>query len=648
MKSKLFALAVLFTPVVQAAINPILDAEDRRQVDSPAVKAAAGDKSPSLRERAATAYGRIQSPHVINSLIELAKDKDAKVRAAAAFSLGQFGWKAEFADGREGEIQLVLLGMADDKDTDVRVRAVEALGKIALDKTPDLMLPLLLHADAKMRAAAVYSLFRHRMVLRLRDPEKEIKEIPAPVFEQLVKLTEDKDVQVKQNVAYYFARNADARAETAVAALTLSKDHWTRLYAVMALGKMKAKKSTAALEKAIKDKESDVRVAALLALGTAGAQMAPYAFLMRDKSYHVRTALAQGLDTANLETMLAKDESLAVRAQALKTLASNKTDSLGAWLAEFSKNPNWVIREAAVQAGEKLAESEREKFLMLAMADADPNVRGAALDMIGKIPSSSAFKQLENSLQSKELIERGTAVTALKDRKEKSEAVTLMWKTYQDSQDNKWVETREEMIDFIAKTKNSTTTEYLNKALSDPDPGVRSKAQKALADRGQKTALANMEANLTFSPYREAELKKNPTVMFYTKKGNFTVECYAKDAPIHCADLVGHVKRGYYNGLIWHRVVPNFVIQGGDPDGTGWGGAGYSLRAEVNTIPYKRGTLGMPRSNGFDTGGSQLFFTYIPTPHLDGQYTVFGQVTKGMDVVDRLERGDTIVKAEIR
>jgi peptidyl-prolyl cis-trans isomerase B (cyclophilin B) len=97
------------------------------------------------------------------------------------------------------------------------------------------------------------------------------------------------------------------------------------------------------------------------------------------------------------------------------------------------------------------------------------------------------------------------------------------------------------------------------------------------------------------------------------------------------------------------KVHPsNFVVQGGDPEHTGWGDAGYALRAEINEERYLRGTLGMPRSAGFDTGGCQIFVTHIPTPHLDGLYTVFGRVFEGLDVVDAIERGDTIRRAYVR
>jgi len=100
-------------------------------------------------------------------------------------------------------------------------------------------------------------------------------------------------------------------------------------------------------------------------------------------------------------------------------------------------------------------------------------------------------------------------------------------------------------------------------------------------------------------------------------------------------------RKGFFNNLTFHRVVPNFVIQGGDPRGDGEGGPGYQIRCEINTRPYTRGAVGMALS-GKDTGGSQFFITHSPQPHLDGGYTVFGQVTSGMDVVDRIARGDLI------
>lgn len=105
-------------------------------------------------------------------------------------------------------------------------------------------------------------------------------------------------------------------------------------------------------------------------------------------------------------------------------------------------------------------------------------------------------------------------------------------------------------------------------------------------------------------------------------------------------------RKKYFDGVPIHRVVPNFVVQDGDPTGTGNGGPGYEIRDEINPVAYGRGTVGMALS-GPDTGGSQWFVTHAPQPHLDGIYTVFGQVAAGQEVVDRIEQGDRILRITV-
>jgi cyclophilin family peptidyl-prolyl cis-trans isomerase len=140
---------------------------------------------------------------------------------------------------------------------------------------------------------------------------------------------------------------------------------------------------------------------------------------------------------------------------------------------------------------------------------------------------------------------------------------------------------------------------------------------------------------------------EDPLVTLETSKGEIRIRCFAREAPVHVASFVTLAQNGHYDGLIWHRVVSNFVIQGGDPRGDGWGGAGYTIRDEISTRPYVRGSVGMPKA-GKDTGGGQIFITHVPTPHLDGNYTIFGEVVAGLDVVDRIEVGDTIQRARVQ
>ncbi len=133
-----------------------------------------------------------------------------------------------------------------------------------------------------------------------------------------------------------------------------------------------------------------------------------------------------------------------------------------------------------------------------------------------------------------------------------------------------------------------------------------------------------------------------------TEKGKMIVELFDEDAPQTVANFEKLIKEGYYDGLTFHRVIPNFVIQGGCPKGTGAGGPGYTIKCETADNPNKhqRGSLSMAHA-GKDTGGSQFFVCHSPQPHLDGKHTVFGRVTEGIDVVDKISAGDKMVKLTI-
>lgn len=135
-----------------------------------------------------------------------------------------------------------------------------------------------------------------------------------------------------------------------------------------------------------------------------------------------------------------------------------------------------------------------------------------------------------------------------------------------------------------------------------------------------------------------------------TNKGNMEVNFYEKDAPGTVANFVKLSEEGFYNGLTWHRVIPDFVIQGGCPDGTGAGGPGYSIKCELDgdNQYHDRGVLSMAHA-GRDTGGSQFFVCHSRenTQHLDRNHTVFGKVVEGLDVLDMIEQGDSIEEIKI-
>ena len=138
-----------------------------------------------------------------------------------------------------------------------------------------------------------------------------------------------------------------------------------------------------------------------------------------------------------------------------------------------------------------------------------------------------------------------------------------------------------------------------------------------------------------------------PQVTLRTNKGAIVVELAEDDAPNTVANFVNLAEKGFYNGVTFHRVLADFMIQGGDPTGTGSGGPGYVIADEFSPrLKHARGVLSMANA-GPNTGGSQFFITHVACPHLDGKHAVFGRVIEGMDVVDSIRQGDRIEKVTV-
>ncbi len=164
------------------------------------------------------------------------------------------------------------------------------------------------------------------------------------------------------------------------------------------------------------------------------------------------------------------------------------------------------------------------------------------------------------------------------------------------------------------------------------------------------TAPAGESPGESTSKTTEAPTKETKQMATITMEngGVIELEFYPKDAPKTVENFVTLAKKGFYDGLTFHRVEPGFVVQGGDPNGNGTGGPGYQIKAEFNANPHVRGTLAMARSADTDSAGSQFYICLDPAPFLNGKYTVFGHVTKGMEVVDKIQIGDKMKSVEIK
>lgn len=198
-------------------------------------------------------------------------------------------------------------------------------------------------------------------------------------------------------------------------------------------------------------------------------------------------------------------------------------------------------------------------------------------------------------------------------------------------------------------------------------PAPPAEQTEAATPPAEEQSAPDTEENALYTPSYKPTGEE--TAVIKTSQGDITVELFGKDAPIHVGNFVELVKKGFYDKTKFHRYEPGFVIQGGDPQTRdasreevakaagnpasmfGTGGPGYSIKGEFDTAtnPNKHveGALGMARSQNPDSAGSQFYFTLAATPFLDGNYTVFGRVTKGMDVVKKLRAGDEIISITI-
>ena len=300
-----------------------------------------------------------------------------------------------------------------------------------------------------------------------------------------------------------------------------------------------------------------------------------------------------------------------------------------------------------LQAFAKYKTDDLNDILRQALKAEDVFVRATAAGLLAEQPASSAnMKALETAF----------AASLASDKRYDDAQLAIL--------DAMFKINRSSAVDTLYTALDATDYLVRKKAfdlLRDPDlmlryPGIANVLESAKAkNRDQvlpydpKTHTKLGQILNTEADYRRAISRKNGTVkaIITTEKGAFTIDLLPEDAPLTVDNFIKLTRSNYFNGVEVHRVVPNFVMQDGDPRGDGNGGPGWSIRCEINMVPYERGAVGMALS-GKDTGGSQWFVTHSPQPHLDGGYTVFGKVNDAdMKVVDNIVRGDKIVSVKI-
>jgi cyclophilin family peptidyl-prolyl cis-trans isomerase/HEAT repeat protein len=236
-------------------------------------------------------------------------------------------------------------------------------------------------------------------------------------------------------------------------------------------------------------------------------------------------------------------------------------------------------------------------------------------------------------------------LTALKDSlylKYRSETVPVMLFDYGELEHPHDYDVMLIFLDAMKDLYNDSTIKLLETNLNSGNYEIAKASSDALEKiKGEKYEF-NAKPRTDFDWEYLENILQDKTVTINTNKGEIKIELFPDVAPFTVMNFLKLAEKNFYDGSIFHRVVPNFVIQGGDPTGTGYGSPGYTIRSEFSPLTYERGMVGMA-SSGKDTEGSQFFITHSSTPHLDGRYTIFGKVIDGMDVVDKIMIGDSII-----
>jgi len=357
---------------------------------------------------------------------------------------------------------------------------------------------------------------------------------------------------------------------------------------------------------------------------------------------------------ADTLTDLLSDPAPAVRASALRSLAAFDSENFVIILSGLDPDPIWSVRAALASVLANLAPDIGLPRLRAMLNDADQRVVPAVLAALVKLKAPNVDAMVIDRLKAEDPAVRKAAAEAIGQLKPAA-GVEALAEAYRNGQRDPDYPARAAALAALAQYGAAAATPVLKTALADKDWAVRVRAARLLtqldpaAGREAESQIRPAPTTLPAETYASPRLVTpdvSTQVYIDTDRGSIQVELAVVDAPLTVENFITLAKKGFFNGLNVHRVVPNFVIQDGDPRGDGEGGPGYTIRDELNERPYLRGTVGMAL-DWADSGGSQWFITHSPQPHLDAKYTVFGRVVSGMEVVDQIQQSDVIRRVRV-
>lgn len=633
-----------------------------------------GDEA--VRERAVVALGRMPFPRhgseVTMALARALEDPSSRVRQAAAFALGIRG---------DASAAGTLLAYRNDPDARLRARVVEAASRL---DTPEVRVPILLSlrdADLSVRMEAAVG------AGRWDTNGSEAKDVDRALLDALrpYRITPDAgpktavEAELVWRILWALGRRKSELGRGPFLEYAYSQVPLERLFALRGLGTLPPDEDAlnAAISALVGGRRSpDWRVAyeAVVAIGQFAAArqgklgtgendaLGALQAVSEHASAHVRAAVMQALGRFEARdrvlTLLQRgrlDLSASVRAAAVQARArlSSPADALET-LGRDVREDDPVLRAAVADAAAEIADERAARLLERLAQDPSLLVSTRAVENLGQllaVDPTGVRASLHGFLASEDGGLRLAAVLGLGVAPDKRDVGPLV-EAFRSSTGDGSVEIAFNVLEVLGKIGGEEAQRFVQAAQGDARPYVRRVARRVVRDAfGLQPAPSSGDTTLDVPevpvPGRDMPLYRfNPMVEVVTSRGTMVFELFPAETPVHVHNFLQLAEAKAYDGLNFHRVVPDFVIQGGDYRGDGNGARpfeGQSLRAEFTPRKYTRGSLGMPRNADPDSGGSQFFVTHVPTPHLDGRYTVFGELRAGGEVLDRVEVGDRIL-----
>jgi len=653
-------------------LEEIRKLEYSRNVDSKKLVPLLNNKNPKIRSKAVESLGRIQDTTEVVLPANRLRDDDESVREAAAFALGQL-----FSSVAE---DYLLDAIQSEPSERVRLKIVEALGKSGTENCFPILRDFL--DSGKSTYEAYASIACGLLAYRDYPPYNNV----ASLENLLAAPAKSKDVRWRSAYSLFRIGNPTS-FKNIYRQLNDQENPLVKYYVIRALNTI----HTVMKSPEFAAFRSHPEIRAALQMSSSSEYYNTIAKALNDSSWYVRTATVEligllGNRFFQDEIIKAtKDEHPYVRITAIESLVNFDNNSTRLELKKiFKSDPDWRLRGEALLT---LAELNTQQALSLV----EMNFGSLSwprnyywIKALQKIKDGrngdKSTKLLLELAKEGEVAQQTLALEALVDRdppiefmlqklsiadpaittvvathlalEKAPQAVDPLIEAYKNFTAPEDAEAMNSIIIALDSIGSMRAVPFLEEQLNNPYPTIRQQAHKALINiTGNETIQIPdiPQSYLTKWDFQLDDLldiSNRPKVEIQTSRGNILIELFPDKAPVTVANFLSLVKKGFYEGIFFHRVVPAFVIQAGDPRGDGWGGPGYYIPCEYNDIFYEGGIVGMAHA-GKDTGGSQFFITHLPQPHLNGRYTAFGEVIEGMDVVEQIMQYDNIIKCNI-